>query len=323
MNLSDLLPWDVPPDLFIIGVAALSAVFCVLLVYRTLLSRDPLGPRMATIEARRKALKADQAAPRHRQRREQGLGLMRKLVKRFNLLRSREAENAALRLARAGWRSHDAVVIYFFVKLCLPFIFGGLALFFLYVAEIIETTSGMRALYAIAAVVLGTYGPDLFVWNAADKRRKAIQKAVPDTLDLLVICAEAGQSLDGALNRIAEELGPASPEMAEEIALTAMELGVLPERRQALDNLNQRTDMASIRAIVNTLIQTEKYGTPLAQSLRVLSKEYRDERMMKAEEKAARLPATLTVPMILFILPPLFIVLIGPAIIRTLDVISR
>lgn len=146
---------------------------------------------------------------------------------------------------------------------------------------------------------------------------------MPDGLDLLVICAEAGQSLDGALQRLARELGRSRPEFAEELALTAMELGLLPERRQALDNLATRTDIAPIRAVVNTLIQTERYGTPLAQSLRVLTAEFRQDRLMKAEEKAARLPAILTIPIIIFILPPLFIVLIGPAILRTVDLLSR
>lgn len=138
----------------------------------------------------------------------------------------------------------------------------------------------------------------------------------PNSLDLLVICAEAGLSLDAALTRVARDLGPAAPHLADELGLTAVELGFLPNRRQALQNLARRTDLPALRAVVNTLVQTERYGTPLAQALRVLAAEFREERMLKAEEKAARLPAILTVPMIIFILPTLFVVLIGPAMVR-------
>jgi tight adherence protein C len=176
-----------------------------------------------------------------------------------------------------------------------------------------------RLLTALGLVVVGAWAPDLYVRNVASKRRVAMKKGVPDALDLLVICAEAGQSLDGALKRVASEIGLFCPELGEELTLTAIELGLMPDRRVALDNLAKRTDLAEIRSVVNALAQTEKYGTPLAQSLRVLASEYRNDRLMRAEEKAARLPAVLTVPMIVFILPPLFVVLLGPAILRVID----
>ena len=323
MNPLGLIPDEFWGDWVIVLAAAVTALFGAIAVYRTLLFHDPLGQRLSAIHARRAAPKAGLAAPRRRARRDLSLGLMRRLVDALNLLRSREAKKAAERLAQAGWRSHDALVIYFFFKMCLPFLFGAAMLFLLYVVKIMDIESTMRLLIAAGAVLVGTYGPDVYVTNATTKRRQAIRKAVPDMLDLLVICAEAGQSLDGSLRRVAAEMGQVSPELAEEVELTAVELGLLPDRRQALENLAQRTGVQSIKAVVTTLSQTEKYGTPLAQSLRVLAAEYRTERMMKAEEKAARLPAILTVPMILFILPPLFIVLLGPAIIRTLEVIGR
>jgi tight adherence protein C len=150
-----------------------------------------------------------------------------------------------------------------------------------------------------------------------------LEKALPDGLDLLVICAEAGLSLDTALNRVADEMAHASPDLADELAITGVELTFLPERRLALLNLAKRVPLAAMRGMVGTLVQTEKYGTPLAQSLRVLSAELREQRMLRAEEKAARLPATLTVPMIVFILPTLFIVLIGPALIDVYDRFAR
>jgi tight adherence protein C len=321
-------PLDFISDAFlgdgpIVFVAAVTALICVFAVYRSLLFHDPLGQRLSAIHARREALKAGLTAPRRRTRRDQSLGIMRRMVNALNLLRSREAKKAAARLAQAGWRSRDAVVIYFFFKMCLPFIFGATILFLLYVVRIIDTETNKPLLLAIGAVLLGTYGPDIYVTNATTKRRKEIQNAVPDALDLLVICAEAGQSLDGSLKRVAAELGHMAPALAEEIELTSVELGLLPDRRQALENLALRTGAQAIKAVVTTLAQTEKYGTPLAQSLRVLAAEYRTERLMRAEEKAARLPAILTVPMILFIMPPLFIVLLGPAIIRTLAVLGR
>ena len=323
MNPLDIISDALRGDGLIAVVAAVTALICVFAVYRSLLFSDPLEQRLIAIHARREALKAGLTAPRRRSRRDQSLGFMRRMVNALNLLRSRVAKKAAARLTQAGWRSRDAVVIYFFFKMCLPFIFGATILFLLYVVRIIDTETNKPLLLAIGAVLLGTYGPDIYVTNATTKRRKEIQNAVPDALDLLVICAEAGQSLDGSLKRVAAELGHMAPALAEEIELTSVELGLLPDRRQALENLALRTGVQAIKAVVTTLAQTEKYGTPLAQSLRVLAAEYRTERLMRAEEKAARLPAILTVPMILFIMPPLFIVLLGPAIIRTLAVLGR
>jgi tight adherence protein C len=170
----------------------------------------------------------------------------------------------------------------------------------------------------VAGIIVGMV-PVIGLRQSIKGRQTRLRRQLPDGLDLLVICAEAGLSLDAALNRVSRELGLSSPDLADELGLTAVELGFLPNRRQALMNLTKRTNLPPIRGVVNTLVQTERYGTPLAHSLRVLSAEFREERMLKAEEKAAKLPATLTVPMILFILPTLFCVLIGPAIIQVLD----
>ena len=153
----------------------------------------------------------------------------------------------------------------------------------------------------------------MWLKNKVKKRSDAVRKGLPDALDLLVICAEAGLTVDAAFNRVAKELGKAYPELGDEFGLTAIELGFLNERRQAFENLATRVDLEAVRGVVTTMIQTEKYGTPLASALRVLSAEFRNERMMRAEEKAARLPAIMTVPLILFILPTLFIVILGPA----------
>ena len=162
-------------------------------------------------------------------------------------------------------------------------------------------------------LILAYKAPDIWLKNKVSKRTHAIRKGLPDALDLLVICAEAGLTVDAAFGRVARELGKGYPELGDEFALTSIELGFLTDRRLAFENLAKRIDLDSVRGVVTTMIQTEKYGTPLASALRVLSAEFRNERMMRAEEKAARLPAIMTVPLILFILPVLFIVILGPA----------
>ena len=247
---------------------------------------------------------------------------MRNLVKRLNLLRSRESNKIQMKLSQAGFRSRDALTNFLLYENLSPLRFWpGRTDPRVWIRPRETRTRWSRSAIALGAVIFGAYLPDILVKNTIVKRQTVMKKALPDALDLLVICAEAGQSLDGALNRVAGEVGNTCPVLAEELSLTAIELGLLPERRMALENLNKRTDLPAIKAVVNTLLQTEKYGTPVAQSLRVLSSEFRNDRMMKAEEKAARLPAIMTVPLILFILPPLFIVLIGPAIIRVMDML--
>jgi tight adherence protein C len=279
-----------------------------------------MSSRALTLKRQRDALRTDLMAPRRsRQRQQAALGLVNQVITRLNLMRSEHATKTALRLARAGWRSKEAVSVFLFLKLCLPFAFGGLAAFMVYGGGAFQLPPMGQLLVAMGAVVVGAYMPEIYVKNATDKRRAALQKGLPDTLDLLVICAEAGLALDAALSRVAGEMARSCPEIADEFGLTSIELGFLPVRRTALENLARRVDTPAIRGVVNTLLQTEKYGTPLAQSLRVLAIEFREERMLKAEEKAAKLPAVMTVPLIVFILPTLFVVLLGPAVLRTID----
>jgi tight adherence protein C len=171
----------------------------------------------------------------------------------------------------------------------------------------------------MAAALFGSKLPDIYLKNVQQKRLESIRKALPDSLDMLVICAEAGLSSDASLKRVVAETSRKSSVLGEELNQTALELSFMPERRQALENLAERAPLPSITAFTNTMIQAEKYGTPLARAFKVLSQEQRTERMLKAEEKAGRLPATMTVPMMLFILPALFIVLIGPAVLDILD----
>jgi tight adherence protein C len=276
--------------------------------------------RARVLADRRAELRGSMLKDRSPNRRQQdSLSLMRRVVKLLKLMRSEQTSKLTERLSQAGLRTRDAVTVFLFFKVATPLLLGALAFFLVYLLEIGDLSSAGRLCAVLGGAVLGFFAPELYVSNQTSKRQLALSKGLPDALDLLVICAESGLALDIALERVANEIGNANAELAEELELTGIELGFLPERRQALLNLNRRTNLAAIRGVVNTLLQTEKYGTPLSQSLRVLANEFRDQRLLRAEEKAARLPATLTVPMIVFILPVLFIVLIGPAIISVMD----
>lgn len=222
-------------------------------------------------------------------------------------------------LSAAGLRDNRQVIAYASIRLLLMTGAFGFAFTFFYSSSTIAETTAQALAYALGCAVGAFLLPSMALDRMVKARKKSIQLALPDTLDLMVICAEAGLSLDAALTRVAKEIHTNSRAMAEELQITCAELGFLPDRKQALLNFAERVAVPSIRGVINTLIQSEKYGTPISQSLRVLSAEFRDARMIAAEEKAARLPAILTVPMILFILPTLFVVLAGPAVIEVYD----
>jgi len=247
---------------------------------------------------------------------------MQTVVERLKLMKSQHAKKITTKLSRAGWRSENAMIKYLFFKAVSPILVGGYGAFLIYSGTFVDKGPTINAMLAILCVMLGYYAPEIYIKNAGDKRIAKLKKSVADTLDLFVICAEAGLSPDATINRVSEEIKKTYPEMSEELTITSLELGFLPDRKVAFTNFRDRLGLKEINALVSTLMQTEKYGTPLAQSMRVLAGEFRHERMMKAEEKAARLPALLTVPMIVFILPPLFVVLIGPGILKTVDALS-
>ena len=218
------------------------------------------------------------------------------------------------KLAQGGIRKKEWAVAVILGRLIGPIVFGLLGALLFYWSDMFADWGPLKRMFGFSAFLVGGYkGPDIFLQNLISKRTVAIRKGLPDALDLLVICAEAGLTVDAAFNRVARELGRAYAELGDEFALTAIELSFLTERRHAFENLAYRVDLESVRGVVTTMIQTERYGTPLASALRVLSAEFRNERMMRAEEKAARLPAIMTIPLILFILPVLFIVILGPA----------
>jgi tight adherence protein C len=247
------------------------------------------------------------------------MSLMRLSTQRFAILKDRQLEETRRQLVSAGYRSRDAVVVFTFFKLVSPLIFlAGSGLYVLALDPIGKGTLGNVAAI-MGAALFGSKLPDLILKNKRSKRLESIRKSLPDALDMVVICAEAGLASDAALKRVVAETSRRSSVLGDELNQLTLELSFMPDRRQALDNLADRAPIPSIQAFTNTLIQAEKYGTPLARAFKVLSQEQRQERMMRAEEKAGRLPATMTVPMMLFILPALFIVLIGPAILDIMD----
>ncbi|MGH6740388.1 MAG: type II secretion system F family protein [Bradyrhizobium sp.] len=321
-NLQDWLPFWLSAGDLIAALAALAVLVAFMAIWQALRPSNPFDRRYAQIMQRREGLRQAALDPRRRQQRLTAASLMSQVVSRLNLLRSQRASDARTLLAQAGIRSNEAMVRYLFARLAGPFVFGAIVVLDGYITHMLPIPDKARTFAALGAAVLGFFTPDVFIKNLIKKRSHQMELGLPDALDLLVICAEAGLSLDASLQRVSRELELTWPELSEEFGITAAELTYLPDRRQAFENLNQRTNMASIRGVVNTLLQTAKFGTPLAQSLRILAQEFRDARLVRAEEKAARLPAMLTVPMILFILPTLFIVLLGPAALSVIDTFS-
>ncbi|MBV9859489.1 MAG: type II secretion system F family protein [Alphaproteobacteria bacterium] len=319
----DWLPTGVGPDDVIALLAGLAVLVAILAIWQALRVNNSFDRRFAQIAQRKESLRRAALAAQRQREKLTPAGLMNEAVKRLNLLRSKHAADARQNLARAGMRSREAMIRYLFSRVSLPFLFGLAALGDSYGLHLIPVPQNFRFATTLAAVMFGFFAPGMYVKNVAKKRSHRLQLALPDALDLMVICAEAGLSLDATLLRVSRELESTWPDLAEELGITAAELTFLPERRLALDNLNSRTNLSSIRGVVNTLLQTAKFGTPLAQSLRVLAAEFREARMIRAEEKAARLPALLTVPMILFILPTLFIVLLGPAALNVIDTFAK
>ena len=300
-------------------LAAIAAFSVMLAVYAATTVRDPMAKRVKALNDRREQLKAGITASTSKRRaklvqKNENADRIRSLLSSMKVLQDSQLKVAQVKLMQAGIRSKEWAPAVIFGRLVLPIVFGGLMVFLVYGTEMFANWTPFKAYGLVAVTFIMSYkAPDIFLKNKITKRSHAIRKGLPDALDLLVICAEAGLTVDAAFGRVARELGKAYPELGDEFSLTAIELGFLTDRRQAFDNLAQRIDLDAVRGVVTTMIQTEKYGTPLASALRVLSAEFRNERMMRAEEKAARLPAIMTIPLILFILPVLFIVILGPA----------
>jgi tight adherence protein C len=310
-------------------LAAVGVIAVFFAIYQAASVRDPMVRRVKSLNERREQLKAGITASTGKRRaklvkKNATTNRMRDTLSSMKVLQESQVKDVQQRLAQAGIRSKDMAVAIIFARMVLPIIVGSIMVFLIYVVDYFTGWSDLKKFGAFAVPLLLAYkAPDLWLNNKRSKRTDLIRKGVPDALDLLVICAEAGLTVDAGFARVSRELGKAYPDLGEEFALCSIELGFLTERRQALENLSYRVNLDSIKGVVTTLVQTEKYGTPLASALRVLSAEFRNERMMRAEEKAARLPAIMTVPLILFILPTLFVVILGPAACQMSDAMSH
>jgi tight adherence protein C len=297
------------------GVATMAVI---LAIYAATTVKDPMARRVRALNERREQLKAGIVASTNKRKKlankNQAADRVRAILSKFKMLQDDQLQKTQQRLMQAGIRNKDLAFFIIFARFVLPAVLGITAIVLIYLVNYWPEWGGVRRYATVAGILVGSYkAPDIWLKNKVTKRSHAIRKGLPDALDLLVICAEAGLTVDAAFGRVSRELGKAYPELGDEFGLTAIELGFLSERRQAFENLAARVDLEAVRGVVTTMIQTEKYGTPLASALRVLSAEFRNERMMRAEEKAARLPAIMTVPLILFILPTLFVVILGPA----------
>ncbi len=307
---------------FMFGVmAAIAAAATVLTIAMPFLQADGLDKRMKAV-----GLERDKIRIRERERlsagqtrvaiRQAPKAYMKQIVDQFNLSRWLGTDGAKRQLQMAGYRGPQAEVAFLFFRLVSPIVLLVLAVFYLFVLEALKQPTMVRVGITVVAVYIGIKAPEIFLSNVIQKRQVSIRRAWPDALDLLLICVESGMSIEQAFRKVSVEVGSQSIPLAEELTLTTAELSYLPERRQAYENLATRTGLEPVKSITTALVQAERYGTPLGTALRVLSQESRDTRMNDAEKKAAALPPKLTVPMILFFLPVLFIVILMPALIQ-------
>jgi len=304
--------------------ASVAAVATVLTLAMPLLAPGTLDKRMKSVALEREKLRQrerERMARGDKQRvalRQSPKQYMQRVVEQFNLTKWLAQEEAREKLVQAGYRGQAPYVAFLFFRLMAPAAMLLFAVFYLFVVVKLDQPPIVKIGLCLAAAYGGMQLPYLFLKNRIAKRQLSIKRAFPDSLDLLLICVESGMSIEAAFKKVSQEIGSQSVPLAEELTLTTAELSYLQERKQAYENLAKRTDLEGVRAVCMALQQAERYGTSLAQTLRVLAQENRDMRMSEAEKKAAALPPKLTVPMILFFLPVLFIVILGPAAIRVM-----
>jgi tight adherence protein C len=316
----------IDPSFMLMLIAGIGAGLSFLTVGMSLVDSRDINKRMNAV-----AIERDKIRARERERmsasnvaakanlRQQEKAYMKRIVESFQLAKHFGSGKSKQLLVSAGYRAQAAETAFLFFRLVTPIVMFVLS--FIYVFIILETEQPpiVRIGICIGAMLLGMKLPEIFLKNQISKRKLSMRRAFPDALDLLLICVEAGMSIEHAFRKVSSEVAPQSLPLAEEFALTTAELSYLPERRQAYENLSQRTGLESIKSVVTALVQAEKYGTPLGTALRVLAQESRDQRMNEAEKKAAALPPKLTVPMILFFLPVLFVVIMTPALIQVFE----
>ena len=300
------------------GLTAVAAFATIITVGLPYLQRDTLGIRMKAVSERREELRQRQReafakSNRRGQLRSTPVGFMKRTLDNLKIEKLLESPGMKEKLARAGYRGQGPLVTFMFFRFLMPPVVFVAALIYLLAISDLQWALAMKILAALSAAVFGYYLPDIFVSNRIQQRQSSIMRAFPDSLDLLLICVESGMSIEAAFNRVASEIGTQSVELAEELGLTTAELSYLPDRRTAFKNLAIRCGHSGVKAVSAALIQSERYGTPVGTALRVTAQENREMRMQEAERKAASLPAKLTVPMIVFFLPCLFVVILGPA----------
>jgi tight adherence protein C len=312
------------PQTLTVLFAAIAAGATVLTLAMPLLSPDQLDKRMKAVAIEREKMRARE---RERMARGEKVSLrqspkqyIQKVVDRFNLTKWVGQEEARLKLVQAGFRGQAPYVTYLFFRMVMPVAAFVVAVTYLFVVLQWDQPNTVKIGICIGAAYAGMHMPLMFLKNRIARRQLSIKRAFPDTLDLLLICVESGMSIEAAFKKVSDQVGSQSVPLAEELTLTTAELSYLPERRQAYDNLAKRTALEGVKSVCMALQQAERYGTPLANTLRVMAQENRDMRMSEAEKKAAGLPPKLTVPMILFFLPVLFVVILGPAVIKVMAI---
>jgi tight adherence protein C len=312
------------PKFLTMALAAVAAIATVLTLAMPLLSTDALSRRMKAVSVEREKIRQRE---RERMARGEKISLrqspkqyMARVVERLNLTKWLAQEAAREKLMQAGFRGQAPYVAFLFFRMVTPAVLLLFSLFYLFVVVKWDQPATVKIGLCLGAAYAGMHLPLVFLKNRIAKRQLSIKRAFPDALDLLLICVESGMSIEAAFRKVSEEIGSQSIALAEEITLTTAELSYLQDRRMAYENLAKRTDLEGVKSVCVALQQAERYGTPLGQTLRVMSQENRDMRMSEAEKKAAALPPKLTVPMILFFLPVLFIVILGPAAIRVMAI---
>ena len=313
------------PETIIALCSALAVFSAIVVVAWPYLARDELGTRMRQVSSERERIRARERAKLDAQKKQASLKneptkFFKDIVDRFNLMKQVEDGTMVKMLRQAGFRGQNPVFVFLTIRLVMPILMFALASFYVFVVIRLDQPLFIKLSITVAVAYFGYYGPTIYVKNQISKRQKSVRRAWPDALDLLLICVESGMAVESAFRKVSEEIGAQSIALAEELSLTTAELSYLQDRRKAYENLGERTGLEGVRGVVTSLIQAEKYGTPVSQSLRVLAQENRDMRMSEAEKKAAALPPKLTVPMILFFLPVLFAVIITPAAIQVANI---
>lgn len=319
--MQDFIDLVMRPQFLVTVLAAVSAFATVLTIAMPILSKDRMGQRMKEMALERDKMRAKALAELQTRDRNSGKlrsapkGYMQQIVDQFDLRAKFDNDEVRTKLKMAGMRGQAPLVAYMFFRLAMPVILLVVALFYLFVLGDFEYPPIIKILISLGVGFIGYYLPNIFIENMVQKRQTSIKMAFPDALDMLLICVQSGMSVEAAFGKVSKEVSVNSLELAEELSLTTAELSYLQERRMAFENLGKRTGIPGVKAVATSLIQAERYGTPVSQALRVMAKENRDIRMGEAEKKAASLPPKLTVPMIVFFLPVLFLVILGPAII--------